>query len=129
LAVILKDLGVDKTSDILDTSLSGEVIEDMMTQVIMTDSDLNEIADEAIGIINEELLKDKQSSIVYSISEDPDISLTQKVKNHPLPYWIERMTISYLEMKRSKVTKGLLGWTFMWPDGESVKDQVFYTED
>lgn len=129
LAVILNDLGVDKTSDILDTSLSGEVIEDMMTKVIMTDSDLNEKADEAIGIINEELLKDKQSSIIYNISEDPDISLTQKVKNHPLPHWIEKMTISYLKMKKSKVTKGLLGWTFKWPDGKFVKDQVFYTED
>lgn len=129
LAVILKDLGVDKTSDILDTSLSGEVIEDMMTQVIMTDSDINEKADEAIGIINEELLKNKQISIIHSISENPDISLTQKVKNHPLPYWIERMTISYLKMKKSEVTKGLLGWTFTWPNGESVKDQVFYTED
>ena len=129
LAVILKDLGVDKTSDILDTSLSGEVVEDMMTQVIMTDSDLNQKAEEAIGIINEELLRDKQSSIIYSISEDPDISLTQKVKNHPLPYWIERMTISYLKMKNSEVTKGLFGWTFIWPDGEMVEDQVFYTDD
>lgn len=129
LAVILKDLGVDKTSDILDTSLSGEVVEDMMTQVIMTDSNINEKADEAICVINEELLRGRQSSIIYSISEDPDISLTQKVKNHPLPYWIERMTISYLKMKKSEVTKGLLGWNFTWPDGEVVEDQVFYTED
>jgi len=39
LSIILDELGIDKANDILDTSLSGEIIEKMMTHVIMEDVD------------------------------------------------------------------------------------------
>jgi hypothetical protein len=129
LSIILDEMGVDKTNDVLDTSLSGEMIEKMMAHVIMEDADLDAEVDQTVKNLQEEMQQVRKQCAVYRISEEPDLSTAEKIRNHPLPHWIERMTIHYLQTKECRIEKDLLGWNFTWPDGEKVQSAVFQSRD
>ncbi len=129
LSIILDEMGIDKANDILDTSLSGEMIEKMMTQVIMEDSDPDMEVDQTIKNLQDEVQQVRKQCAVYGISEDPDLQTAEKLRSHPLPHWIERMTTHYLKMKECKLEKDLLGWNFEWPDGERVQSGVFQSKN
>lgn len=128
LAVILDEMGIDKTDDILDSSLSGEMVEKMMTQVLMEDADLDSQITETINSLKDKITAVREDSAVYSISEDPDLETAEKIRTHPLPYWVEQMTINFLRAKNCKVEQELFGWNLTWPDGEKIKNVKFQSE-
>ena len=128
LAVILNDIGIDKTDDILDSSLSGDMIEKMMTHVLMEDADPENQITKTINSLKDKLTSVREESAVYSISEDPDLETAEKIRTHPLPYWVERMTISFLKMKNCNVEQELFGWNLTWPDGKKIKNVTFQSE-
>jgi superfamily II DNA or RNA helicase len=129
LSIILDELGIDKANDILDTSLSGEMIEKMMTHVIMEDADPDVEVDQTVTNLQKEMQQVKEQCAVYGISEELDLTAAEKLRSHPLPHWIEQMTTHYLQMKECKLEKDLLGWNFIWPDGEKVQNAVFQSKD
>jgi hypothetical protein len=128
LAVILDELGIDKTDDILDSSLSGEMVEKMMTQVFMEDADPDTQIEETINDLKDKITAVREESAVYTISEDLELETAEKIRTHPLPYWVERMTISFLKMKNCKIEKDLFGWDLTWPDGERITNVQFQSE-
>ena len=129
LSIILDEMGIDKANDILDTSLSGEMIEKMMTHVIMEDADPNAEVDQTVQNLQEEMQQVREQCAVYGISEEPDLPAAEKLRSHPLPHWIEQMTIHYLQTKECKLEKDLLGWNFTWPDGKKIQNAVFQSRD
>ncbi|MFA6836867.1 MAG: helicase-related protein [Fibrobacteraceae bacterium] len=129
LSIILNEMGIDKEGDILDTSLSGEMIEKMMTHIVMEDADLETNADQTVQNLQEEMRQVRKQCTVYGISEEPDLPSAEKLRSHPLPYWIEQMTTHYLQTKECKLEKDLLGWNFTWPNGEKVQSAVFQSKD
>jgi hypothetical protein len=122
-------MGIDKANDILDTHLSGDLIEKMMTHVIMEDADPESEVDQTVRNLKDEIQQMRTQCAVYGISDEPDLSAAEALRSHPLPHWIERMTISYLYTKGCWVEKDLLGWNFTWPDGEIVRSAVFRSRD
>jgi hypothetical protein len=48
---------------------------------------------------------------------------------HPLPYWVERMTVCYLNAHGGKVQKNERTWDLTWPHGASLRDVVFTARD
>ncbi len=129
LSIILDEMGIDKEGDILDTSLSGEMIEKMMTHVIMEDADPDTEVDQTVQNLQEEMSRVREQCAVYGISEEPDLPAAEKLRSHPLPHWIEQMATHYLQTKECKLEKDLLGWNFTWPDGEKVQNAVFQSKD
>ena len=129
LAIILDEMGIDKSNDILDTSLSGELIEQMMTHIIMEDGDPEKEIERTVRTIQFDLAQERNKCAVYKISEDPEPAAATVIKNHPLPYWVERMVINYIKMNELPVEKDLLGWNFSWPDGEKVSGAVFHSQE
>lgn len=129
LSIILEEFGIDKANDILDSSFSGEMIEKMMTHVIMEDAELDREVDQTVKNLKDEMKQVPKECAIYGISEKPDLSAAKKLRNHPLPHWIERMTTHYLQIKECKLGKDLLGWSFRWPDGEKVQNAVFQSMD
>ncbi len=125
LSIILDEMGIDKANDILNTSLSGEMIEKMMTYVIMEDADPDAEVDQTVRNLQEDIQQVREQCAVYRISDEPDLPAAEKLRNHPLPHWIEQMTTHYLQTKECKLGKDLLGWNFTWPDGEKVQSAVF----
>jgi superfamily II DNA or RNA helicase len=129
LSIIFDEMGIDKSNDILDTSLSGELVEKMMTHIIMEEADPEKEIERTMRIIQFDLAQERNKCAVYKISENPEPAAAVKVKNHPLPFWVERMVINYVKMNELPVEKDLLGWNFVWPDGEKVSGAVFHSSD
>jgi len=129
LSIILAEMGIDKANDVLDTSLSGDMIEKMMTHVIMEDADPDAEVDQTVKNLQSELHQVREQCAVYGISEEPDLPAAEKLRSHPLPHWVERMTTHYLQTKECKLEKDLLGWNFTWSDGEKVQSAVFQSRD
>jgi len=129
LSIILNEMGIDKADDILDTSLSGDMIEKMMTHIIMEDADPDLQIDQTVINLKEEMQQIEEQCAVFGISEEPDLSAAEILRNHPLPHWIEQMTTHYLLMKECKLENNLWGWDFTWPDGEKVKRAVFQSKE
>jgi hypothetical protein len=44
---------------------------------------------------------------------------------HPLPHWIERMTVSYLRAHGGKAERNQRTWDLTWPDGKKLTKVVF----
>jgi len=129
LSIILDEMGIDKEGDILDTSLSGEMIEKMMTHVIMEDADPERQVDQTVQHLQKDMQQVREQCAVYKISEEPDLLAAENLRSHPLPHWIERMVVNYLQAKECSIEKDLLGWNFTWPDGEKVQSAVFQSRD
>lgn len=129
LSIILDEMGIDKANDILDTSLSGGMIEKMMTHVIMEDVDPDEAVDQTVRNLQEDMQQVREECAVYGISDEPGLLAAEKLRSHPLPHWIEQMTTHYLQTKECKLEKDMFGWNFTWPDGKKVQSGVFQSRD
>jgi len=49
--------------------------------------------------------------------------------SHPLPHWVERMTISYLRAHGGKAEKHGKTWELSWPNGDNITSAVFAGKD
>jgi hypothetical protein len=57
--------------------------------------------------------------------EDLDPGEAQRLLAHPLPHWVERMTVSYLRAHSGQVERKIQSWNLIWPDGETWENVVF----
>ncbi|WP_246118530.1 DEAD/DEAH box helicase [Desulfobotulus alkaliphilus] len=125
LSVILEDTGIDKTHDILDTPMAGELYEQMMTRIVMENREISPEVENMLSAIEQERVELREHSPVYGIKETPDIDAAASLQAHPLPEWVEQMTLSYLHLKGGDAIKNANGWKLSWPDGEEMNGCLF----
>lgn len=53
----------------------------------------------------------------------------EKISGHPLPYWVERMTVNFLISEGGAVKPKLAGYDLTWPDGLTMKDVAFSRQE
>jgi superfamily II DNA or RNA helicase len=132
LSVIFEQFGIDKTGDVLDSAQAGELFEDVFASAIIDPDSIESSVDNTVSMLRDEISRTRQSSAVYGLSEEPDTQIAERLRSHPLPDWVEKMTVSYLSSLSDKENKGagakLLGrqsagniWELTWPDGTVEK--------
>ena len=129
LAVIFKETGIDKSNDVLETPLAGDLYEQMMTHVVMENREIDTEVERMLSSIEREVIAVCEKSPIYAISEEVDFTAAESLRTHPLPVWVERMTINYLRSNDGRVINTPQGWTLVWPDGEEQKKCVFSAHD
>ncbi len=129
LGVILKEFGIDKTGDVLDSAQAGEIFEEVFTSAIIKPDEVESSVDQAVDRIRDEIQHARESSTLYGLSEEPDVDAAQQLRSHPLPHWVERMTISYLKSQGGKTEKQKTWWNLTWPDGSKQQKCVFHTRE
>ena len=122
LSRILKEFGVDKVSDVLDSSLTGALFEETFTSAIRTPDKINTYIDETVEKIRCEVQHARTAQTLYS-------NTPPTATAHPLPHWVEQMTINYLQAYGGQATLSPSGWTLVWPDGRKQRHCVFSTQD
>ena len=125
LAIIYEEFGVDKTGDVLDSAVAGEIFEDLFIETITDPEKIESSVDKAVSKIEAELEDVRKNSIIAGISDIPDIEISRKAGDHPFSYWLEMMTISYLRSRNGITEKKLDTWDLTWPDGTEYKNAVF----
>ncbi|MEA2034030.1 MAG: helicase-related protein [Euryarchaeota archaeon] len=125
LAIIYEEFGVNKTGDVLDSAIAGEIFEDLFIETIINPQTIESSVNQAVSKIHDEMKDIKKHSVINSISDLPDIEISKKTGSHPFSYWIERMTISYLLSHNGSVKQLVDSWNLTWPDGTEYKNAVF----
>ncbi|HAT8643601.1 DEAD/DEAH box helicase [Legionella pneumophila] len=129
LSVIFEEFGIDKTGDVLDSARAGELFEDVFTTAFLNPESIDSSVENTISLIREEIQQVQTYSAIYGISEEPDVQIAKRLRSHPLPHWVERMTISYLISHGGTATRKRSWWDLKWPDGQEFRKCVFNTQE
>lgn len=129
LAIILREFGIDKTGDVLDSAQAGKIFDDLYVEAILHPEDIDTTVDKIVNRIHEQAREAKETVSVLQSSEDLDPSEAQRLMSHPLPHWVERMTTSYLRAHGGRVEKHGQAWELLWPNGDNDSNVVFTGKD
>ncbi|MGI2259415.1 DEAD/DEAH box helicase [Shewanella sp. GXUN23E] len=131
LQVILDEFGVDKTSDVLDSSASNHLFDELfMTNVVEPEQLDHELA-KALEILRDNAQEKRQQDGLFGGDIPLALDEYQKTLNHPMPYWIEQMVAYYLKWQQSLgksasfIPDNALGIEITWPDGEKLSRITF----
>lgn len=125
LSVIFDEFGIDKTGDVLDSARAGELFEDMFAQAYVNPDGIETSVDHTVARLREEIQQVRESSAIYGISEEPDVQTAERLRSHPLPHWVERMTVGYLNSYGGAASRKRSWWDLNWPDGQEHRKAVF----
>ena len=129
LAIILQEFGVDKTGDVLDSAQAGQIFEDLYVEAILHPDSVDASVDTVVTQIQNQAKEAQESSSVLGAAEELHPGEAQKLMSHPLPHWVERMTVNYLRATGGRAKKEKLTWSLEWPDGEIFSNIVFNGKD
>jgi superfamily II DNA or RNA helicase len=125
LAVIFDEFGIDKTGDVLDSAQAGELFEDVFASAILNPDGIESSVDHTVARLRDEIQQVREASAIYGISEEPDVQAAERLRSHPLPHWVERMTVGYLNSHGGAASRKRSWWDLNWPDGQEHRKAVF----
>jgi superfamily II DNA or RNA helicase len=125
LAIILNEFGVDKTADVLDSAQAGQIFDDLYIETLINPEILDIKVQEVVSRVQQQLVVAKESTAIYQTNEELDPTAAQQLIDHPIPHWVEQMTINYLRSHGGIVEKQGETWNLTLPTGEKLKNVVF----
>lgn len=125
LSVIFDEFGIDKTGDVLDSAQAGELFENLFASAILDPESIESSVDQTVSKISDEIHQVRGSSAIYGISEEPDTEAVERLRTHPLPHWVERMTTGYINSHGGSASRKRSWWDLKWPDGNEQRKCVF----
>ncbi len=136
LAVIFEEFGIDKTGDVLDSAQAGHMFDEMYVDAILNPETLEKSVESVVAGLREQAREARTTASVLGATEELEPGEVQRLLAHPLPHWVEAMTVSWLrsrsdelrglrtEFKENKVGAEIIKregkhtvWRLSWPDG------------
>lgn len=125
LAVIFEEFGIDKTGDVLDSAQAGHMFDEMYVEAILNPEKVEESVESVVARLQEQARDARTTASVLGATEDLEPGEAQRLLTHPLPHWVERMTVSYLKAHGGQAERISQSWNLTWPDGETYENVVF----
>jgi superfamily II DNA or RNA helicase len=125
LAVIFNEFGVDKTGDVLDSAQAAGIFEDLYLDAILNPEEMETSIANAVTRIETQVRQTKESISVLGSTEDLTPDEAERLISHPFPYWVERMTTSFVQAHGGQVERRIDGWNLRWPDSSETIDVIF----
>ena len=129
LAVIFEEFGIDKTGDVLDSAQAGRMFDEMYVEAILNPEKVEESVESVVARLQEQAREARTTASVLGATEDLEPGEAQRLLTHPLPHWVERMTVSYLKAHGGQAEKRSQSWNLTWPDGERLTNVVFTSKE
>ena len=129
LAVILEEFGIDKTGDVLDSAEAGQIFDELYVESILNPAGIEQQVDTALDRVREQARVQRSSAALLGDPADLDPHEAQALMDHPMPHWIEQMTVSYLKSHGGQASRKGKGWELVWPDGHEMKPVVFVARE
>lgn len=129
LAVILDEFGIDKTGDVLDSAQAGQIFDNLYVEAILHPEAVESSVDTVVTQIHDQAKESQKSSSVLGTVEELEPGEAQRLMAHPLPHWVESMTVNYLQANSGRAKKKRHTWDLEWPDGEVFSNIVFTGKD
>ena len=112
LAVILEEFGTDKTSDVLD---SPEIFDELYVESMLHPEQVPERVEQTLERVRQQAEAARRSIALLGTGRALDPNIAQQMLEHPLPHWVERMTVSYLNSHGGKAERRGRVWDLTWP--------------
>jgi superfamily II DNA or RNA helicase len=125
LAVIFEEFGIDKTGDVLDSAQASQMFDEMYVEAILNPEKVEESVESMVARLEEQAREARMTASVLGATEDLKPGEAQRLLTHPLPHWVERMTVSYLRAHGGQAEREGQSWKLTWPDGETYENVVF----
>ena len=129
LAVIFKEFGIDKTGDVLDSGEAGHMFDGMYVEAIFNPEKVEESVANVLTRLHEQAREARDTASVLSSMDDLEPGEALRLQVHPLPHWVERMTVSYLKAHGGRAERNGQIWNLKWPDGGIDKNVVFTVKE
>ena len=127
--MIFEEFGIDKTGDVLDSAQTGHLFDEMYVESILHPERVESTVDSVVARLHEQAQASRASASVLGSSGDLEPSEAQRLLTHPLPHWVERMTVSYLHAHGGHAERRGHAWDLTWPDGSTDANVVFSAKD
>ena len=129
LETILLEFGVDKAGDVLDSVQAGQLFDELYMDTLINPDDWEEKIESVVDRVHRSASDSRENTALFSPDDQLDPSAAEKLLSHPLPFWVEKMTLSYLNAYGGGYEKNRDGatqtWNLTWPDGDSMEDVFF----
>lgn len=125
LAVIFEEFGIDKTGDVLDSAQAGRMFDEMYVEAILNPEKVEDSVEIVVARLQEQAREARTTASVLGTTEDLEPGEAQRLLTHPLPHWVERMTVSYLMAHDGQAERKSQSWNLTWPEGETDENVVF----
>jgi len=126
LYIILEEFGVDKTGDVLDSAQAGQLFDGLYTGALQNPDAIDEEIEKALQELREQAKASQNSKNLFTDDTPIDTSQAEMLRQHPLPYWVERMTLSYLAQAQGTSVENTDNyWQLQWPDGVTWENCIF----
>jgi superfamily II DNA/RNA helicase len=129
LAIIFEEFGIDKTGDVLDSAQAGHMFDEMYVEAILNPEKVEDSVESVVARLQEQAREARTTASVLGTTEDLEPGVAQRLLTHPLPDWVERMTVSYLKAHNGQAERKSQSWNLTWPDGETYENVVFTTKE
>jgi superfamily II DNA or RNA helicase len=128
LKIILAEFGVDKLADVLDTEEGGVDFDRLYVEAVVTPERAEERAAQAAEELRKRILEARNGASLLTSADAHDPAAARRVSEHQLPFWTERMTVSWLISHAADGTRAdpaEPGYELRWPDGATTAHAVF----
>ena len=129
LAIIFEEFGIDKTSDVLDSAQAGHMFDEMYVESILNPDKVETSVEKVLTSLEEQVREARTTASLLAVNEPIEPDEAQRLQSHPLPYWVESMTVNYLKAYGGKAEKKNQSWFLTWPDGEIYDNVVFTSKE
>jgi superfamily II DNA or RNA helicase len=126
LQTILEEFGVDKAGDVLDSAEAEQSFESVYVGAMLDPTQITQKVDTLLSLVRARARAAREGAGLLTPTQAIDPHVARGLSEHPLPNWVERMTLAYLESAGGKAERDLLAWNITWPDGATTTGAVFH---
>jgi superfamily II DNA or RNA helicase len=122
LTQIMNELGIDKTSDVLDSTLERDQINRLYLTSLLNPAKFEQESATWLDEIKSKLreYKSTEGALPTAASADIKVDKVEAIKHSPLPKWLEDLTKNYLQTKEVPYQTLLDGMKFKFPGSEET---------
>ena len=126
---IMTELGIDKTADVLDSTLETDAVNNLFMASLLDPKRFEGESKEWLADIKEKLQNFKSTEGTLPIAHSKDIRADKvdAVRYSPLPEWLYQMTRLWLQTKNIPCVRGQIGLKTTFP-GQNEKWYTFDTK-
>ena len=130
LGVILREFGVDKLGDVLDSETVGVDFDDLYMRSVLDPEQAAANVETFVAELRCRARASREGLYVLRESPELDPAEAKRLEEHQLPFWTEQMTVAYLRTQEHrgavvKENRGRESYLLRFPDGSEVSEAVF----
>jgi len=129
LAVILKEFGVDKTADVLDSAEAEEIFDKLYLEALLNPGELEDKVASILDLVREQAKAARENISLLGEGQAFDPTQVQQLVDRRVEHWTEVMTTAYVRAHGGRAERNGRAWNLVWPDGENQRTVVFTVRD